>query len=300
MLNGCLVIGATILDIRMDVDKLPQKGDDIAAHSLSFSLGGCAYNVANIMNHFQVPHRLFAPIGTGFFADKIKEQLCQEYQENLVQYSEQDNGFCLCLIEADGERTFITLPGVECNFQEQWFEKINMDNFNSIYVCGYEIEGDKDKTILNFLEKYPDHTLYYAPGPRICHIEKQIQKQIFSLHPVLHLNKQEALTYTGQNTIEKSAEYLYGETQNDVIITLGSEGTYYYNGRTDQIIPSISVKPIDTNGAGDSHIGSIIAGRLEGLSMEKSIERANKVASVIVKTKGSTLTKDDFEKAHLK
>ena len=33
MLNGCLVIGAAILDIRIDVDKLPQKGDDIARNS---------------------------------------------------------------------------------------------------------------------------------------------------------------------------------------------------------------------------------------------------------------------------
>ena len=64
-MKKCLVIGAAMLDIVMQIDELPKKGEDVYAKSQTMTVGGCAYNVADIMKHFAVPYTLFAPIGTG-------------------------------------------------------------------------------------------------------------------------------------------------------------------------------------------------------------------------------------------
>ncbi|MEG1895755.1 MAG: PfkB family carbohydrate kinase, partial [Oscillospiraceae bacterium] len=60
-----LVIGSTVVDIIINVDRLPTSKGDIHIKSQEMSMGGCAYNVADILRHFGVPHTLFSPIGTG-------------------------------------------------------------------------------------------------------------------------------------------------------------------------------------------------------------------------------------------
>ena len=36
----------------------------------------------------------------------------------MIEEPGEDNGYCLSLVEADGERTFITVQGAECHFKK--------------------------------------------------------------------------------------------------------------------------------------------------------------------------------------
>ena len=73
--KGCIVIGAAMLDIVMEIDQIPKSGTDVYAKGQSMMVGGCAYNVADILKHFGVNYTLFAPIGTGMYADFIRKEL---------------------------------------------------------------------------------------------------------------------------------------------------------------------------------------------------------------------------------
>ena len=99
------------------------------------------------------------------------------------------------MVEADGERTFLTVPGIECHFQEEWFSSLAVDSYDSVYVSGYELEGDGGDAILNFLESNQELTVYYAPGPRITYIDPKKLKRLYALHPVMHLNELELYFY---------------------------------------------------------------------------------------------------------
>ena len=98
-MKKCLVIGAAMLDIVMQIDELPKKGEDVYAKSQTMTVGGCAYNVADIMKHFAVPYTLFAPIGTGMYASMIREKLKQAEHESPIESTKMDNGYCLCMVE---------------------------------------------------------------------------------------------------------------------------------------------------------------------------------------------------------
>lgn len=158
-MKKCLVIGAAMLDIVMQIDELPKKGEDVYAKSQTMTVGGCAYNVADIMKHFAVPYTLFAPIGTGMYASMIREKLKQAEHESPIESTKMDNGYCLCMVESDGERTFLTLPGIECTFEKEWFDALDVTEYDSVYICGYEIEGDGGDQIIDFLKK--TETLIY-------------------------------------------------------------------------------------------------------------------------------------------
>ena len=99
---------------------------------------------------------------------------------------------------------------------------------------------------------------------------------------------------SGKSTFTEAAEALFALTHNTVIITLGKEGCYYYDGKTGELIPPCPAIQVDTIGAGDSHIGSVIACLKRGDSLTEAIRKANRVSAEVVGTTGALLPDDVF------
>ena len=59
-------------------------------------------------------------------------------------------------------------------------------------------------------------------------------------------------------------------------------------------MPGVPAAVVDTIGAGDSHIGSVMASLSKGCSMREAIQNANRVASAVVSVKGASLTEKEF------
>lgn len=327
-----LVLGAAIVDIIMKIPKLPKSGEDVLCTERKVTVGGCAYNVANILRGFNVEHDLFVPIGSGMYADIIRKTLNEDGYDVLISDSEMDNGYCLCLVEDDGERTFITVKGIEGLHKKEWFNSLNMSEYENIYVAGYQLCEDKDDIIANWLIAQKGKNIFFAPGPVISDIDKNTMKKIFLTNPILHLNEKEALDFTKVDNVNDSILSLYELTKNIVFITVGERGTVLYDGQEIVHIKGERVNVVDTIGAGDSHIGAIISAYslretdgfylvgsrdtyFEGLKdislddsqveyLEKNIrydfvhgcKLANKVAAEVVQIQGAKLSKECFDK----
>ena len=298
-MKKCLVIGATMLDIVANLDSLPVRGGDAYIKQQEMMLGGCAYNVASILKHFNIPNTLFAPIGSGMYASFIENKLKEEGYSSPIKSIDMDNGYSMCIVEADGERTFITLPGIECYFRKEWFDSLDINLYDKVYISGYELEGEGGNVILDFLEDNKDLEIYYAPGPRINYISEDIHKRFFKLSPIIHLNEKEVKEYTKESGYEEATNTLRNLTNNTVILTLGDKGAYYSSREKEAFIPGKASRVLDTIGAGDSHIGTIIACLSKDKNLEFAIEQANKIAAKVVSVKGSTLTKEEFEEGRL-
>lgn len=295
-MKKCLIIGAAILDLITQIDRLPRTGDDVYAQSQKMTVGGCAFNVASILKHFQIPHTLFVPIGDGLYGTYILRILKEYGFESPLHLTNQDNGYCLCLVERNGERTFLTVPGAECHYRKEWFHRIDPADYDTVYVSGYEIEGEGGGAILDFLEEHRNLKLYYAPGPRMNYITQEKHKRLRQLKPILHLNEKEAEEYTKLNRVKEAADQLYTLFDNEVIITLGEKGAYFRGECSDGMIPSERVKTVDTIGAGDAHIGTIIAMQKRNKKIQDAVPIANKISAAVVRAVGPTLTKEEFEK----
>lgn len=290
-----LVIGSTAVDVILHIPHLPKVKEDIHITEQHMAIGGCAYNVANILHHFQVEHTLFSPIGQGIYGDFIYAHYQQHNIPMCIPRVDSDNGCCYCLVDDHGERTFLSHHGAEYRFKKEWFSTLDDGQYDTVYICGLEIEESTGNEIISYLEEYPHPHVFFVPGPRITHIPKERMDRIFDLSPILHLNKEEALQYTQAYTVEDAAIQLAKCTHNSVIITLGEEGTYLYHKQEGCIIPSSKVAVVDTIGAGDAHVGSVIAGIKQGMHIKDACVLANKIAAGVVGTKGATLSKQDFK-----
>lgn len=293
-MNKTLVIGSSVCDVIIRVHRIPTQAEDENIISQNLSIGGCACNVAHILHYFDIPFDLFSPIGTGIYGDFVKQYFVKNNIPIMIE-THQKNGCCYCLVDDKGERTFICEHGAEYFFKPSWFESLDTSLYEQVYICGLEIEETTGSYIIDFLEKNPHFTIYFAPGPRILHIDQEKLQRIFALHPILHLNKDEILMFTQQNDLHHAARILFKQTKQPIIVTLGEDGSYFYDGHESLYSSGFETEVVDTIGAGDSHIGTILAGRSHGLSWSNCLMQANQMAATIVSQSGAIINKNVHE-----
>lgn len=289
-----VLIGSTVVDILMRVPHLPKQQEDINILSQHYSLGGCAFNASWMCHLIGIEYTLFSPVGTGMYADYVNAQMKAFQLAPSILHSAMENGCCCCLIDDSGERSFLSYHGAEYTFQEEWFAILDQQEVDTVYVCGLEIEEASGIHIIEYLERHPHLTIYFASGPRIQHIPEERMKRIIACSPILHLNEEEALRFTGCLSLSCAAKSLYEKTHNIVIITLGKKGCCYYDGCL-HIVESTPAKQIDTTGAGDSHIGSIIAYKSLGYTWVDTLRKANNIARHVVSKQGALLSLDEYQ-----
>lgn len=293
------IIGSTVVDVILNIPHLPVCKEDVNVTSQQLAIGGCAYNTSTMLAHFQVPYVLFSPIGQGIYGDFIKHEFRKKGIPSIIPSPTEENGCCYCFVEDSGERTFVSYHGAEYTFKKEWFSALDAYPIDTVYVCGLELEEKSAHVIIEYLEHHPTIQIYFAPGPRLRNINNEYMNRIFALSPILHLNEEEACCYTGHSDLYHSADALYQKTKQPVIITLGKDGTYLYDGQESIHIPTRKAIQIDTIGAGDSHIGSIIACVTKGIPIVEAIRVANMVASSVVEVTGATLSHEEFKKLQL-
>lgn len=294
-----LMIGSVVVDVVINLHHLPATGEDVHVITQEMSLGGCAYNATDMVRHFQVPHVLFAPVGTGTYGDYIRKQLAARGISTPIPTPDMDNGCCYCFVEHTGERTFISHHGAEYRFYPEWFDLLDAEDFDCAYLCGLEVEETTGETPVAFLEAHPNLQAYFAPGPRIMEIPRERMERVLNLRPVLHLNERESLLYTGETTVESAAKKLYQRTGQTVIVTLGAKGAYLVEDGQGKLVNGMTARQLDTIGAGDAHIGAVMACRQLGCSFAESVARANRAAAAVVGTRGALLSEEDFQKLDL-
>lgn len=364
-----LVAGSAVVDVVIHVDHLPHRGEDINVYGQTMSLGGCAYNVSDCLRHFGVPFIPFYPVGTGVYGDFVRAHLLERGIVSAAPSPSSENGCCYCFVQPDGERTFICYHGAEYRFQPGWFDTLEASEIGSVYLCGLEVEEDTGVNMIEYLERHPEFTIYFAPSARICNIATDKMDRLLALHPILHLNEDEATRFTkmrfaSDGTVSVEAEgtapaearqsregeerpedagkiweeelheigrKLTSLTGNVVIITLGSRGCFlsypkgyrdpsskFFSGSTtasdagctaksqhcpeSELIPACRLPEIhggDAIGAGDSHIGSVIALRQLGYSFHDAVRLANRVSAAVVCTDGALLADEHFRELNL-
>lgn len=290
-MKPALVIGSTCVDVIINIDHLPKTEENIRPSSQTMAIGGCAYNVAYMMRLLGAPHTFISPVGGGTYGDYVAKTFAERGIPVAVRLPERENGCCYCLVEATGERTFMSYHGAEYSFQKEWMEPYDAASYGLVYVCGLEIEEPTGVSLIEYLEEHPSLEVCYAPGPRTARIGAEKTGRLLALHPILHINEQEAAAMSGEASYERAAQALHGITGNSVIVTLGAEGTYCVEkDGTRYLSPSVPAPHVaDTIGAGDSHVGTILACLTKDIPLRAAIAYANQVAGAVVSVKGASL-----------
>ena len=327
--TGVLAVGSVMVDRLCSVPRLPKSGEGIVCTSSGVALGGCALNAANVARQLGADVRLFVPVGEGPNADFVwRELAARGFDDQCMPGgagSGLDCGIALCLVEPSGERSMVTIPGIERSFDAAWFDILEAEDLSGIrygFASGYELEPAGGDAIVGFFERHPEICLWYAPGPRTCAIPVERVRRIDALRPVWHLNEAEACAYTGCPTVERAGAYLALTNGNAAIVTVGSEGAVAFvaaggssafgvedpsawtrlsEGSVLCIhVPTVPIDVRDTVGAGDAHLGALCSARAVGLSWERSLDIANRAAGAVCRARGAGVSDAEFARMGLR
>ena len=300
-MRKALMIGSTVADVMIRVDHLPALEEDVNPYGQTVALGGCCYNAANILSLYGLPFTLFSPVGTGVFGTFVKNRL-EEKGIEPVLCPEEENGCCYCIVDAQGNRTFMAVHGAEYRFKKEWFDAMDMSAYTDAYVCGLELEEESGVHIVSFLQDHPDLQIFFAPSSRILAVPDDRMDAVLACHPVLHLNRRESVSWLmkrgylndAEISSEQLTELLYARSGNTVIMTDGVKGAYAYDGTRHYFEPAVPVETVDGTGAGDCHIGTVISCSMLGKSLEESLKIAARNSAAVVGIHGAALTEEAF------
>lgn len=291
IMKRLLIIGSTCVDVILRLDHLPTTGEDM--HPVQrFAMGGCAFNVAQVPKAYDVDLCFVTPIGDhGVFSDFVRAHLSNAGFRGPITVPNSENGCCYCLVERSGERTFLSVHGVEYSFHAEYMDAFAGERFDYTYICGLEVEEKTGGELVAWLEAHPDitGTVVYAPGPRGIEVAPDRTERILALHPILHLNEQEAQALAGADAdpVLAAAQTLHAKTQNMVIVTRGADGVLWISADGSvHSAPSVPSTVVDTIGAGDSHCGAVLTGLTLGWTEDDTMRFANQVASEVVAQEG--------------
>ena len=295
-MKNVLVIGSTCVDVILRIDHLPRTEENIHPQSQRFAIGGCAYNVANILGRAGADMTFITPVGReGVFGPFVREALEPLGYATMIDLPDAQNGCCYCFVEKNGERTFASVHGAEYTFDPAWMAPYEGKAFDYGYVCGLEVEEHTGEKLVAWLETAKIGTIVYAPGPRGMRVKKELTDRLYALHPVLHINSSEAKALSGCDDLDDALRALHAQTGNTVIATMGAKGVRCLEeGRLYTVAGTPAEHVVDTIGAGDSHAGATLLGLCRGMTLEESLFMANGVSAAVVQTDGATLSDADF------
>lgn len=290
-----VVFGAAVVDLVADIAHLPTTGEDVALANPKIHVGGCALNIAIALRRLGLLATNAIPIGVGQWAETIRQRLAAESIVSSLSKNNGDNGWCLALVDPQGERTFLSVSGVEETVMAEDLAKIDVDHQAIIYICGYQLIGRAAEHILRWLTAQPSTVQILVDfGPNIAEIAPHVIAQLLTLNTIVTLNRQEAhyvqTHWLRQNTpsldIETIKHYWFQQYKNALIIRVDKEGAYCCAADSLTFVPAVPTTVVDTIGAGDSHCAGVLAGLASGWPMVDAVRFGNAVAAYVVAHKG--------------
>lgn len=299
MSGRLLHTGNAVVDVVLELPNLPERGGDVIADR-SWTTPGGGFNVMAAAARQGAAVVYAGAHGTGRFGDQVREKLEAEGITVLGQpRNALDTGFVTCLIDAEGERTFITSPGAEATLGQDDLGRGEPNPDDIVYISGYSLMYPKNRAaITGWLPGIdPGATVVVDPGPLAGQISAPALDLMFARADWWSCNQREATLLTGHEDPADAARALSKRLKRgSVLVRTGADGCILAQGsstnRTVRHVPGYAVDAIDLNGAGDAHTGTFIAALLQDLDPPTAARHANAAAALATTARGPATAPD--------
>jgi ribokinase len=285
-------VGSIVADIRLEVPHLPVRGGDVLASGGHISAGGgfnilCAAARQGLRCIFAGRH------GSGPYGERIRAELAREGVGAFFERApEGDTGFCIVLVEPDGERTFVTSPGVEADLAQRRLADLPVAPQDTVFASGYDLSyRELGPAIAAWMARTPRSVRFVVdPGPLVATIPMQVMALVMPRASIWSMNLREAELLTGMTAPDAVRSHMRPGLARDALLVLrdGPRGAWISTG-VDEVMRRMRaprVTAVDTTGAGDAHSGVLIASLAAGLQPAEAVRRANAAAAISVTRAG--------------
>lgn len=273
--------GSILVDLVLDVPSLPERGGDVLAQQVVLDAGG-GMNILAAASRLGLPSAYAGPHGTGTFGDRVRSALARDDVVALLPPSAtQDTGYCITLVETDGERTFITVNGADGDVDPVALGTVAVAADDAVFVSGYDLAYPRSGPVVTdwAASLHPGPLLVVDPGPLVGDIEPAVWAAVLPRTDVLTLNDREAAHLPSLSPhLPRTAV---------VVHRTGADGAIaHLPGCEAEHVGGMQVQVVDTTGAGDTHVGAMLAALAHGLGWVDAVRLANQAAAWSVTVRG--------------
>lgn len=288
-----ILAGSVIVDMVLRVPHLPERGGDVLASHAAQTAGG-GFNVLAAARRMGLPAVYGGGHGTGPFGDLVRAALAAEGVEVLLPpRTDCDTGYCVALVDADGERTFVTTTGAEGQVGAAGARELAAQPRpgDVVQLSGYGLaySGSADRLTECAAALPAGVTLCLDPGPLVADIEPDRLARVLSRTDWLSCNRREARLLCGLSDGAAAAGELADRLRPGagVVVRGDADGCWLAAGDGGTVhVPGRPVEAVDSNGAGDAHVGAFLALLGRGAGPRDAARGANVAASVAVTRRG--------------
>jgi fructokinase len=274
--------------------------------------GGAPANVAVAAARLGADTGFIGKVGDDSFGRSLAETLRKEgvNTDGLFVSDSVPTTMAIVSVDASGERefSFYRNPGADTQLTTEEAVSViendlplilhagslSMTTSPSREACEEALRFAKERGVI----------ISYDPNYRAARWDTEenavaMMKKLLPLADILKVSDEEMLMLTGTEDFEEGSLVLSGYGPRLVLVTLGSQGVFVRYGEYAEVVPGFRVKVADTNGAGDTFLGAMlaqIAARGEGAdllcglnaeTLRDYLTYANKAASLTCSRHGA-------------
>lgn len=283
-------VGILVADVvARPVEALPQSGSLERIDAVELHTGGCAINTATALTRLGASTAVVGKVGRDAFGRFLVEALDERgvASAGVVTDETAPTSATVALVSADGERTFLHVPGANATLHADELDPAFVLSARCLHIGGAlvldALDGEPCAALLAEARRRglltSVDTVWDATGrwdrilPSLTHTD------------VFMASLAEATAITGEPDPAAAAAWLQRAGARHVVVKLGADGCYVTGAGH---VPPVAVTAVDSTGAGDAFAAGLLYGLLEGWPLERSARLANAAGALATTAVGAS------------
>ncbi|MBX3567415.1 MAG: ribokinase [Rhizobiaceae bacterium] len=294
-----VVVGSINLDLVADVERLPAPGETVPGATFRTAPGGKGANQALAAARAGAEVRMIGAVGKDAFAGEALALLEKGGVDlSAVRRVHASTGVALIFVDGAGENVIVVVAGANGTVLPGDLATAEIAR-DDVLLFQHEIPLATVEAGLRLArETGARSVLNTAPfRPEAAHL--------LALADTVVANETEFDLYASELGLpgaarEERMRAFVAATGRTLVVTLGGDGVIAIDAEGVLRVPAMSIRPVDTVGAGDTFCGYLAASLAEGLDIEAALRRAAVAGSLACLEPGaqpSVPTRDKVEAA---
>jgi ribokinase len=284
------VFGSANIDIAVNVDKFPDRGQTIHAREQQVHIGGKGANQAVAARSiYRGDVRFMAAVGD----DPFGQFFCSEIQHyglstaHIRTHSHSPTGIALIHIDKAANNSITVCAGANMDWPDTGPDSLF---FKGAKIALFQLETPMTTTISALQKARSAQALTIVdPAP----IPDTNLDSLLALADIITPNEDEARALGTDKIVTsddacRAAADLCSRGPKKIVITLGKRGAVYCEGGLDPIfVPPFNVQAIDSVAAGDCFNGALAASLAEDMPFDQAVRFAIAASAISVTRRGA-------------
>jgi ribokinase len=281
------VMGSLNMDLVLRAPRCAQAGETLLGHDFALHPGGKGANQAVACARLGAKVCMIGKLGNDAFADQLRQVMTQaEVDHSQVQTDPGSSGIAMIVVEDNGQNRIMLAPGANgLMTPENVLSAASCLQSAALLICQLEVPLAAVHQAFD-LARAARVPILFNPAPAMPLPGEMLDVDY------LVVNETEAALISGLPVGSRAeaiaaAHRLRQAGAACVLLTLGADGAIIADLEGARHYPAQPTHVVDTTAAGDTFIGGLAAGLLEGMTLDQAVALGMAASAVCVSRPGA-------------